>query len=272
MSERLQGFAFGIVASTFVAATVLLVDFYRKREIGTLSNDADDECLSLFYGKEPGPEGSGFPFRADIHAVDTSTMTLLTTVHPEYRRLPKEFYGAAVEMLPIVCVDVILCRPRRSAYGTDSTDEKEVLLFYRRDAPAKGIWWWPGGRMFRGETFFTTALRKIRDETGQQDADITPIAVLQVWNTFFPDSSWDAQRQAGREGTHTVNIVVFCELRSDLRDENGSTVAHGAREQWAVEAHKWVSVREALEPGRYDKYVTLNIEAAIKRGLLSPPL
>jgi hypothetical protein len=39
-------------------------------------------------------------------------------------------------------------------------------------------------------------------------------------------------------------------------------------QEWAVEAHRWVSVEEALIPGKYDKYVRLNVEEAVEKGFL----
>ncbi len=36
----------------------------------------------------------------------------------------------------------------------------------------------------------------------------------------------------------------------------------------AAVAYRWVSVPEALEPGRFDKYVRLNVRLAIGQGLL----
>lgn len=77
--------------------------------------------------------------------------------------------------------------------------------------------------MFRGETFFQAGLRKISDETGinlnktaaSNNVSLCIKSTVHVWNTFFPDSNWDSQRQPGYEGTQTVNIVVFCELDGD---------------------------------------------------------
>jgi ADP-ribose pyrophosphatase YjhB (NUDIX family) len=172
----------------------------------------------------------------------------------DYRRLDASLYKQAVENLIIVCVDVVL---RRRSDG-------KLLLFYRRDKPANAIWWWPGGRMFRGETFFDTCIRKIRDETGNQMADVVPVGIVNTWNTFFPDSNWDLGRAPGKEGTQTVNIVVFAEIGDGELELNTE-----ASKSWAVEAKRWVSVREALSLGRYDKYVRLNVEQAVTLGYLS---
>lgn len=232
---------------------------------------ADDSCHSLYYDMLPADDTSGVGFPA-LNSASLDVVARMKVVHPEYSRLPFALYKQIVENLPVVCVDVI-CRRQ----------DGKLLLFYRRDKPAAHIWWWPGGRMFKGETFYDAAVRKIRDETGQQRAVVKPVGVVTVWNTFFPDSHWDAERQAGREGTQTVNIVVMCDivwtsteisanskaLRSSAttttaNDSNNST----ANADWAVEAHRWVTPAEATAQGVYDKYVSGNVKLAMDRGLL----
>lgn len=128
--------------------------------------------------------------------------------------------------------------------------------------------------MFRGETFFDAAIRKVRDETGQKDAVVKPRGVVNVWNTFFPDSHWDAERAKGREGTQTVNIVVVCDIvwQGDLTGDTTS-VGSGAQQaggnsEWAVEAHRWVTPEEAIKRGKYDKYVSGNVVLAHSLQLL----
>ena len=118
--------------------------------------------------------------------------------------------------------------------------------------------------MLRGETFFAAALRKIADETGMSDySKLEAVSVVKTWNTLFPDSNWDANRQPGYKGTQTVNIVVLCRL--DARDIEASA---DSREAWAVSNHRWVAVDEALKEGGFDKYVRLNVLEARGLGLL----
>ncbi len=112
--------------------------------------------------------------------------------------------------------------------------------------------------MFRGETFYDTAIRKIKDETGNPTAQVHAIGVVDVWNTFFPDSNWDMPEYSG---TQTVNIVVVCRLDGDNDDIRYNPEAGG---QWAVDAHRWISVRECMEVNMYDKYVRLNVEKALQ--------
>eukprot|EP00667_Euglena_gracilis_P019145 EG_transcript_20459 len=212
----------------------------------------DDACYSLYYDADPEPDGRGFPHTGTC---TDSTVCAMQTVHPEYRRLPADLYKQVVETLPTVCVDIV-CR-RRS--------DRKVLLFRRRDKPAANIWWFPGGRMYRGESFFAAAVRKTAEETGCPETAVTARAVLQVWNTFFPDSSWDEQRRPGYEGSQTVNAVVLCDFSgADLEGH----LSEGAKAQWAVAAHRWVDAAELLAPGGFDKYLRLNATLARRRGLL----
>jgi ADP-ribose pyrophosphatase YjhB (NUDIX family) len=236
---RLQGFVVGIC--TISLGYYLFARPKRHNEI-----ESDDSCNSLFYGDTLATAGHGFPSTKSINAEIVSN---LTKVHKEYCRLPFDFYKNAVESLPILCVDVVCMR----------RSDRKILIFYRRDKPAAKIWWLPGGRMFKGETFFATAIRKIRDETGDKDARVTPTGLINTWNTFFPDSNWDEGRAAGREGTQTVNISVFCEL-DDEKPSDSKLI--GANSEWAVDEQKWVTVEEALSPGLFDKYIRLNVQRA----------
>ncbi len=124
--------------------------------------------------------------------------------------------------------------------------------------------------MFKGETFFATAVRKVRDETGNKEAKVKSVGIINTWNTFFPDSNWDEGRAVGREGTQTVNIAVFCELDDDnFSNNNDNKVPNSAasppistNNEWAVEEQKWVTVEEALQDGVFDKYIRLNVHRA----------
>ena len=256
MSSNVNSFLLGVV-STATAVYVLRRFLFPVNQTTKLSNfnsicdEGDDGCQSLFYDLTPGKDGVGFPH---VKTTKRKTVEMLRTVHPEYARLPFDLYKRVVESLPLVCVDVI-CRRQ----------DGKLLLFYRRDKPAANIWWWPGGRLFRGETFYDAAIRKIRDETGQKEAPVTPVAIVTVWNTFFPDSHWDAERSAGKEGTQTVNIVVLCDVLWS-GDDNDKVV--GNNSDWAVEAHLWITPEEAIAEGAFDKYVSSNVKLAMKMGLL----
>jgi colanic acid biosynthesis protein WcaH len=143
----------------------------------------EGEDLSLFYGDE----------------------SALTTITDSRRFLPKEVYRIMVQHAVVCCVDVLVVR--------QSSGKMECLLVERSSEPAKGLWWFPGGRLWKGETFFAAAVRKTREETGLDH--VKPIQVLGVWNTFFPTSNWDSEES---KGTQTVNPVVLVELAGDAPD------------------------------------------------------
>ena len=147
----------------------------RKRVSGDgLSSSTDD--LSLYYA---------------------SDVDKLTAVTDELKKLPADLYGKAVKLLPICCIDLAIERP----------SDGRFLLVKRATEPVKGFWWVPGGRIFRNETFYAAAKRKAKEETG---VETEALAVLGVWNTFFPTSAWGGS-------THTINVAVHLRLKSQGR-------------------------------------------------------
>lgn len=227
--------------------------YSRSRIFGRKANDfqGEDNCFSLFYDKPVRSNGSGL-LLSELGTVRTSIR--LKQVEEDFKKIPSEIYSKMVELSPIVCVDVVC---RRKSDGN-------FLLFLRRDKPAAGIWWWPGGRMYRGESFYDTAIRKIQEEASIAAYLINPLGVIETWNTFFPDSSWDHAQSKGRSGTQTVNIVVCCTLDDTDYSLNGS----GQNLEWAVANSKWISYAEGVNALNYDKYVNLNLEIARRKGFL----
>lgn len=240
----------------------------KEKEKKKSAKVGDDDCLSLFYDETNHAtiDGLGQPGTSPCRP---QIIERMTTIQKEYRFLPKEIYSQIVQNLPLVCVDIILKRER----------DNKVLLFLRRDEPAKDTLWWPGGRMLRGETFYSCAIRKVREETGWND-DTSPsssssscyssspppsciaLGVVGVWNTFFPHSSFDANRSVEFAGTQTVNVMVCCVI-NDL-DQN--ELSKEQQRRWAVNGMQWVSPDAALVPGAYDKYVREGLTKARSLG------
>ena len=124
----------------------------------------------------------------------------LTTITKSRKFLPDDLYGRMVRDCVICCVDCLLVR-------TTLEGTKECLLVLRSSEPVKGVWWLPGGRLLKGESFFAAAKRKALQETGL--SNVKCVQVLGVWNTFFPTSNWDTKEE---KGTQTVNPIVLVEL------------------------------------------------------------
>jgi colanic acid biosynthesis protein WcaH len=83
--------------------------------------------------------------------------------------IPGDFYGRIVAVMPIVCVDLIVI-----------DIDGRLLLLRRRDEPAKGHWWFPGGRVHLGETRTESVLRKLNEECGLGPDDGTMTELITV--------------------------------------------------------------------------------------------
>lgn len=216
MSNRSESFSFfvaGVV--TTLVASALLKKQQEKKDRASAGATVEGDDLSLFYGD-----------------VDS-----LTTITDKRKFLPSEFYGSMVRDCIVCCCDIVLVRYNHRLR------RKECLLVQRSSEPAKGLWWWPGGRILKGETFFATATRKAMQETGI--SNVKPIQVLGVWNTFFPTSHWDTEET---KGTQTVNPVVLVEITGD----GGSEV----KLDNTSEQYKWISLDPdlAMKDGE-DQYI-----------------
>jgi len=179
-----------------------------------------------------GPEGTDFSLFWG--PVETLTQT------PQSKKfLPSEVYSKLVRDCVVCCVDCVIVR------HNPLTNRKECLLLERSTEPAKGLWWLPGGRLFKGETFFDCATRKAKEETGLED--VTPIQVLGFYNTFFPTSAWDSKEE---KGTQTVAPIILMEIGEDSGDASGILLDKTS------ERYRWIGLdpEEAIS-NKEDKYV-----------------
>jgi colanic acid biosynthesis protein WcaH len=78
--------------------------------------------------------------------------------------IPADEYAHIIEVLPILCVDVIVQNSRG-----------EYLLIKRANEPRKDQWWVVGGRVLRGETLEQAAIRKVKEEVGLKVNFMEPI-------------------------------------------------------------------------------------------------
>jgi len=68
--------------------------------------------------------------------------------------IEEELYKRIIEKIPIPTVDIVIF----------SKDLKRVLLFKRENDPAKGVYYTPGGRIFKEEEPIECAVRKMKEE------------------------------------------------------------------------------------------------------------
>ena len=83
--------------------------------------------------------------------------------------IPAEHYVKIVELLPILCVDIVV-QNRRGEY----------LLVKRANQPKKGQWWPMGGRVLKGETLEQAAIRKTREESALQVKSVQPLGYFET--------------------------------------------------------------------------------------------
>ena len=83
--------------------------------------------------------------------------------------IPDDRYGEIIEVLPILCVDVII----RNERG-------EYLLIRRSNEPMKGRWWIIGGRVLKGESLEDAARRLLREEVSLGVDHVTPIGYYEA--------------------------------------------------------------------------------------------
>ena len=74
------------------------------------------------------------------------------------------------------------------------------LLFLRRqNSPAKGQWWFPGGRIRKGETLEEALYREVKEETGLQ---VIKSERVNVYSRIF-------------DGRHDITIAYLCNCKGD---------------------------------------------------------
>lgn len=89
--------------------------------------------------------------------------------------IPTEQYQQIIEVLPILCVDVVVTNARG-----------ECLLIKRANQPRQGEWWVIGGRLLKGETLEQAAVRKVLEETSLRVEAVSPIGYYEALSQENP--------------------------------------------------------------------------------------
>lgn len=118
--------------------------------------------------------------------------------------IERELYSKIHEVMPIPCIDLVVMR------------ENKILLVHRKEDPAKGQYWFPGGRIFRGESFQDAAKRLIKSEVG---LDINKFETIGTGNLIFEEEPFGHGK-----GTHTVTFIMKCQAphQEPVLDRNHS--------------------------------------------------
>jgi colanic acid biosynthesis protein WcaH len=102
--------------------------------------------------------------------------------------IPTEQYTQIIEVLPILCVDVVIMN-----------SNGEYLLVKRANEPLEGHWWVIGGRVYKGETMEQAAIRKVKEEVG---LDVRSLRLIGYYEEVFRENPFGLT-----SGLHTVSVV-----------------------------------------------------------------
>jgi colanic acid biosynthesis protein WcaH len=124
--------------------------------------------------------------------------------HPHW--LPLPVFATVVQNAPLVAIDLVVLR------GTGAS--AEMLLGLRRNRPAQGFWFAPGGRIHKGETLQAAMQRTVQTELGSPLAGLSalagqpvPLQWLGVYEHFYADSFPDPA-----SSTHYVVLAHTLQL------------------------------------------------------------
>jgi ADP-ribose pyrophosphatase YjhB (NUDIX family) len=96
-------------------------------------------------------------------------------------------YNQIKNVIPIASVEALILK------------ENSVLLMKRINPPVKNRWWFPGGRIRKGEELRKALQREIKEETG---LEITIIKLVGVYSRIFPCR-------------HDITIVFLCQTKTN---------------------------------------------------------
>ncbi len=139
--------------------------------------------------------------------------------------LSQEQFTSAVDALPLVSIDLCITDP-----------EGRLLLGLRRNTPAQGFWFTPGGRVRKNEPLAEALARVGREELGLAPEITSRATLMGAWDHFYPDSAF-----SDSVSTHYVNLPHWLQLAAD----EVASLVPPTDEQHS--AWRWLSVVEEAE-------------------------
>jgi colanic acid biosynthesis protein WcaH len=116
--------------------------------------------------------------------------------------IPEDIYAQIVNSMPIPCVDLLV-----------EDEQGRVLLVKRASEPAKGHWWFPGGRIHYLETRAQAASRKLREECRLEVSQLAEMGTYDVI-LAMPDDL------APRHGITTLFHIIVKNHKFSLNDQS----------------------------------------------------
>ncbi len=119
-----------------------------------------------------------------LHGTEKS---LLDASKAETGKIPSSLYELIIDVLPIASVEAIISK------------DNSLLFLRRKNSPAKGQWWFPGGRIRKGETLEEALYREVKEETG---LEVIKSELVNVYSRIF-------------EERHDITIAYYCKCKPD---------------------------------------------------------
>ena len=110
---------------------------------------------------------------------------LLDASKAETGKIPSSLYELILDVLPIASVEAIISKGN------------SLLFLRRQNNPAKGEWWFPGGRIRKGETLGEALYREVKEETG---LEVIESELVNVYSRIFDER-------------HDIAIAYLCKCQ-----------------------------------------------------------
>lgn len=150
--------------------------------------------------------------------------------------IPVETYSKFHQIMPIICVDVVV------------GFEEKLLLVKRKCEPMKDAWWFPGGRLLRGEDLSSAVGRIVKAETNLN-------IVRNPTYLGHGETKFDTDPFGHGKGTHTINFVyatnisALSAIQIVLDDNHAAYSTFSFEEIYTGNMHPYVKRFTALAEG-----------------------
>lgn len=145
--------------------------------------------------------------------------------------LPDETFKSVIQHTPLISIDLIV-----------RNEQGEVLLGKRVNAPAKGYWFVPGGRVRKNETLDDAFVRLVKEELGIESGVTRADAkFLGVFEHFYDDCVFGDDLS-----THYVVIAYHLVIKF-TRSINLCCIQH--------QKYMWINDVEILRESQIIHYV-----------------
>jgi len=115
--------------------------------------------------------------------------------------LNMDAFECVIKNAPLFAIDIVVIN-----------SENEILVGRRKNAPAKGYWFVPGGRVYKNEPLDEAFKRISMAELGQK-FEITNAKFLGLYEHFYPDSFVSSS-----VSTHYINATHALHLEANKLD------------------------------------------------------